>query len=155
LSNRISNAIANLGERQLALKLAFAQSDRVIKTILPVIAAVGLCGCASAGGTGTIPHLSDHRCQLLVTQADRMAMAGGPLPDEIQRLNPVQVYGDHGNIVIALQRNSQGEQGFYIVPTTSSYDPALRPHPDWTFTLVNPNDSYVNNLYQYSRIWRH
>jgi len=127
----------------------------MIKKLLLVIACVaGFCGCASSGGTGAIPHLSDHRCQLLVTQADQFAMAGGPLPEQIQKLNPIQVYGDRGNIVIALQRNARGEQGFYIVPTTSSYDPTLRPHPDWTFTLVNPNDSYLNNLFQYSRVWR-
>lgn len=80
-------------------------------------------------------------------------MIGGPLPEAIQNLNPVQVYADHGNIVIALQRNAQGEQGFYIVPTTSSYDPRYKPHPGWTFTLVNPNDAYVSNLFQYSRVW--
>ena len=108
----------------------------------------GLCGCAS---TGAIPHLSDERAQKLVTAADQMAMVGGVVPDTIENLNPVQVYADHGNIVIALQRNSQGEQGFYIVPTTSSYDPRYAAHPGWTFTLVNPADAYLSNLFQYTR----
>ncbi|MGH7939771.1 MAG: hypothetical protein ACREFR_01705 [Limisphaerales bacterium] len=116
-----------------------------------IVCALGLWGCSS---TGPVPHLSDHRCQELVTQADQLAMVGGPLPDSIQRLDPVQVYGDHGNIVIALHRNAQGEQGFYIVPTTSSYDPRFRPQPDWTFSLVNPNDPYLNNLFEYSRVWK-
>jgi hypothetical protein len=114
-------------------------------------AGLGLCGCASKG---PIPQLSDHRCQQLVTQADQLAMIGGPLPESIAKLNPIQVYGDHGNIVIALQRNGRGEQGFYVVPTTSSFDPRYSPRPDWTFTLVEPSDPYVNNLFQYSRTWK-
>ena len=107
------------------------------KTFAILACAAGLCGCAS---TGPVPHLSDHRCQKLVTDADQLAVVGGPLPPSITQLNPVQVYGDHGNIVIALQRNAQGEQGFYIVPTTSSYDPRYRPSREWNFTLVNPAD---------------
>ncbi|HXC36563.1 MAG TPA: hypothetical protein VNV43_11860 [Candidatus Acidoferrales bacterium] len=121
------------------------------KKVFALIAcAAGLYGCASSG---PVPHLSDHRLQKLDTDADRLAVVGGPLPPSISRLNPVQVYGDHGNIVIALQRDSQGEQGFYIVPTTSSYDPRYRPSPDWTFTPVNPTDPYLDNLFQYSRRW--
>lgn len=113
--------------------------------------AAGLCGCAS---TGPIPHLSDARCQKLVTAADQFAVVGGPLPEAIVRLNPVQVYGDHGNMVIALQRNDLGEQGFYIVPTTSSFDPRYGPHRGWTFKLVNPSDPYLSNLFEYSRHWK-
>lgn len=113
-----------------------------------IACAAGLCGCAS---TGPIPHLSDEKAEKLVTAADEMAMVGGVVPDAIENLNPVQVYADHGNIVIALQRNAQGEVGFYIVPTTSSYDPRYAPHPGWTFSLVNPANSYLSNFFQYSR----
>src|SRR5262249_31835807 len=122
----------------LALNHSFAQSDRIMKQIIAILAcAAGLCGCA---GTGPVPHLSDHRAQKLVTQAEQLAVVGGPLPSEFARLNPVQVYGDHGNIVIALQRDASGEQGFYIVPTISSYDPRYKAGSDWTFTLVNQTD---------------
>ncbi|HEX3627628.1 MAG TPA: hypothetical protein VH280_19650 [Verrucomicrobiae bacterium] len=124
-----------------------------MKQIIAILAcAAGLCGCAS---TGPVPNLSDHRAQKLVTQAEQLAVIGGPLPSEVARLNPVQVYGDHGNIVIALQRDAKGEQGFYIVPTISSYDPRYRPNPDWIFTPVNPSDPYLSNLFQYSRKWNH
>ena len=147
----------------LASKPAFAQPYRMImKKLLQVLVTVTACaicaaaailsGCASdPANSNGIPHLSDPRAQKLVTAADRLAMVGGPLPDEIENLNPVQVYADHGNIVIALHRTPQGEQGFYIVPTTSSYDPSLRARPGWTFTLVNPTDPYLNSLFQYSR----
>ncbi|HEY1788660.1 MAG TPA: hypothetical protein VGJ73_10915 [Verrucomicrobiae bacterium] len=118
------------------------------KTFALIACAAGLCGCAS---TGPIPHLSDERAQKLVTAVDQMAMVGGIVPDAVESLNPVQVYTDHGNIVIALQRDAQGEQGFYVVPTTSSFDPRYRPRPDWTFTLVNPSDSYLDNLFKYTR----
>lgn len=118
------------------------------KPIAVFACAAGLCGCASPG---PIPHLSDERAQKLVTAVDQMAMVGGVVPDAIENLNPVQVYADHGNIVIVLQRNSQGEQGFYIVPTSSSFDPRYSAHPGWTFTLVNPSDPYLNNLFQYTR----
>jgi hypothetical protein len=120
------------------------------KAIALIACAAGLSGCASTG-SGPIPHLSDHDCQKLVTAVDRMAMIGGIVPDEVEQLNPLQVYTDHGNVVIALERDAHGEQGFYIIPTMSAYDPRNRPHPNWTFTLVNPNDSYVDNLLQYSR----
>lgn len=80
-----------------------------------------------------------------------MAMVGGVVPDAIENLNPIQVYADHGNIVIAMVRNAQGEQGFYIQPTTSSFDPRFSSRAGWTFTLVNPTDPYLNNLFQYSR----
>jgi hypothetical protein len=113
-----------------------------------IACAAGLCGCAS---TGPVPHLSNERAQKLVTAVDEMAMVGGVVPDAVESLNPVQVYADHGNIVIALQRDAQGEQGFYIVPTTSAYDPRFAPHPGWTFSLVDPSDSYLSNLFQYSR----
>lgn len=135
------------------MRTFFTQSDRVLKNIFAIFlcAAAGLCGCASSD---PVPHLSDHRAQKLDTQADQYAVIGGPLPPTITELNPVQVYADHGNIVIALQRNAQGERGFYIVPTTSSYDPRYRPNPEWTFTLVNPADAYLNNLFEYRRRWR-
>ena len=113
-----------------------------------IACATGLCGCAS---TGSIPHLSDHRCQQVDTAADKMAMIGGVLPDAIEKLNPVQVYVDHGNIVIAMLRNADGEQGFYIIPTMSSYDPRYTAHPGWTFSPVNPSDLYLNNMFVYSR----
>jgi hypothetical protein len=118
------------------------------KAIALIACGAGLCGCASSG---PVPHLSDERAQKLVTAADQMAMVGGVLPDAIESLNPIQVYADHGNIVIAMQRNAQGEQGFYIVPTASSFDPRFVAHPGWTFTLVNPSDNYLSNLFQYSR----
>jgi hypothetical protein len=121
------------------------------RLLLCTACAAILSGCATATSTNGIPHLSDADCQKLVTAADKLTMTGGPMPDEIENLNPVQVYPDHGNIVIALHRDAQGEQGFYIVPTTSSYDPSLRPRPGWTFTLVNPSDAYLNSLFQYSR----
>ena len=126
----------------------------MIKRLLLSIACAAiaiLSGCASPATSNGIPHLSDTQCQKLVTAVDRLTMAGGPIPDEVENLNPVQVYADHGNVVIALHRDAQGEQGFYIVPTTSSYDPSLRPRPGWTFTLVNPSDAYLNSLFQYSR----
>jgi hypothetical protein len=119
------------------------------KTIVLIACAAGLlCGCASSGG---VPHLSDERAQKLVTAADQMAMVGGVVPDAIENLDPIQVYADHGNIVIAMQRNAQGEKGFYIMPTTSSFDPRFSSRPDWTFSLVNPSDPYLDNLYLYTR----
>ena len=122
----------------------------MIKKSFPLIAcAAVLSGCASS--SNGIPHLSDSRCQKLVTAVDELAMVGGPLPGDVEKLHPVQVYPDHGNVVIALHRDGQGEQGLYIVPTTSSYDPSLRPAPGWTFALMKPTDPYLNNLYQYSR----
>jgi hypothetical protein len=131
------------------LNALFAQSGGMMKKTIALIAcAAGLYGCASSG---PVPHLSDSRAQKLVTAADQMAMVGGVVPDAIEQLNPVQVYADHGNIVIALHRDAQGEQGFYIVPSASSYDPRFTAHPGWTFTVVNPSDAYLDNLFQYSR----
>lgn len=124
----------------------------MLKTLIAAAACAGLlCGCANTGG---VPHLSDYRCQRLVTDVDQLEMAGGPLPESIQRLKPVQIYGDHGNVVIALHRDNQGEQGFYIVPTTSSFDPRYKPRPDWTFKLEDPTDPYADNLFEYSRKWK-
>lgn len=120
------------------------------KTIAIIACAAGLCGCASPG---PVPHLSDHRCQQLVNAADQLAMVGGPLPKAITTLKPVQVYADHGNIVIALQRNARGEEGFYIMPATSSFDPRFASLPGWTFNLAEPSDPYVSNLFEYSRRW--
>ena len=124
----------------------------LLLTVAGCAAAAVMSGCATTTKTADgYPHLSDTRCQKLVTAADRLAMVGGPVPDAIENLNPVQVYADHGNIVIALHRSAQGERGFYIVPATSSYDPSLRPRPGWTFTLVDPSDPYLNTLFQYGR----
>ena len=109
-----------------------------------------LSGCASTNSDG-VPHLSDGRAQKIVTAADQLTMVGGPVPDAIENLNPIQVYADHGNIVIAMRRDAQGEKGFYIVASTSSYNPTFSPRPGWNYTLVNPSDPYVNSLFQYSR----
>ncbi|HTV42800.1 MAG TPA: hypothetical protein VMF08_19705 [Candidatus Sulfotelmatobacter sp.] len=125
--------------------------ERFQALLLVMACAAIMSGCATPSTTNGIPHLSDTQCQKLVTAADKLTMTGGLVPDEIENLNPIQVYPDHGNIVIALHRDAHGEQGFYIVPTTSSYDPSLRPRPGWTFTLVNPTDPYLNSLFQYSR----
>lgn len=118
------------------------------KTFAIILCAVALCGCATSNDPS---HLSDTRFQQLVTEADQWSMTGGPLPDAITRLNPIQVYGDHGNIVIALHRDADGEQGLYIVPSTSSYDPRFKPDFSWTFTPVNMSDPYLSTIFEYSR----
>jgi hypothetical protein len=77
-------------------------------------------------------------------------MQGGPMPEEVQKLDPLQVYNDHGNVVIVLQRDAHGEQGYYVIPSTSSYDPNFRPDPGWTLTPMD-FDHNLQYMCQYSR----
>jgi len=87
----------------------------------------------------------------LLTAVNGWAASGGSMPEAVRRLNPLQVYIDHGNCVIVLQRDSQGEQGYYIIPSTSTYDPHFRPDPGWTFKPMDYFDPNLDYIYQYSR----
>ncbi len=116
--------------------------------ILLVFGAFCLCGCAS---TGPVPHLSQQKYEELVIAADQLALNGPPVAPAIANLKPLQVYQDHGNIVVALYRDAEVERGFYIVPNLSSYDPRLMPHPVWTFQAVNVNGATMDSIFEYSR----
>ena len=54
---------------------------------------------------------------------DRLVMVGGlrgltspPWPAPIQKLNPIEVSYDRGNVIITLYRDAQEERGFYYIP---------------------------------------
>lgn len=131
----------------MAIPETFALVMRALVTA--IVLAFGLCGCASSG---SLPHLSQRKYEELVIAGDHLALTGPPLPPAIAKLNPLQVYGDHGNIVIALYRDDRVERGFYIIPNLSSYDPRLQPQPGWTFEPVAIPGGMLDSIFQYSRI---
>jgi hypothetical protein len=100
--------------------------------------------------------LSDSEFQDLAMAANRLALSGDSLPDRlVRRLEPVEVYHDLANVVVALYRDAHEERGYYIVPAWISYLPA-NDRPGWTWerlTLNSPQDIYSFGLYEYSRRW--
>jgi hypothetical protein len=108
---------------------------------------MALCGCASNG----LPHLSYHQSMVLLTAVNGWATEGGPRPEPVEKLHPLQVYNDHGNCVIVLQRDAHGEQGYYIIPSTSSFDPRFRQDPGWTLKPMDYFDPNLQYMYEYSR----
>jgi hypothetical protein len=108
---------------------------------------IALCGCASSDPS----HLTYHQSLNLITAVNGWAAGGGPMPPEVKKLEPLQVYTDHGNYVIVLQRDAHSEKGYYVIPSTSSYDPHFRPDPGWTLTPMGYFDPNFDDMYQYSR----
>lgn len=115
---------------------------------LSIICGVCLCGCATKG---PIPQLSQREYEEMVIAGDHLALNGPPPGPAIEKLNPLQVYEDHGNIVVALYRDDEVERGFYIIPNLSSYDPRLASHPGWTFEPVNIPGGMLDSLFEYTR----
>jgi hypothetical protein len=95
--------------------------------------------------------LSQQKYEELVMAADNFALNGPPAPPPIASLDPLQVYQDHGNVVVALYRDAEVERGFYIIPNLSSYDPRLVPHAAWTFKAVNISGGTLDSIFEYSR----
>ena len=79
-----------------------------------------------------------------------MAIKGGPLPDKIlRRLNPVEVYGDRANLVIALRRDAHEEGGYYVVSLISSFIPGGT-EGEWTWKRVKI-EGLEGSVYEYCR----
>jgi hypothetical protein len=120
--------------------------NRVLAIIMCVAC---LCGCASDG----IHRLTYHQSLLLVKAVDSWAVEGGPAPLEAEKLRPLQIYTDHGNVVIVLQRDARGEKGYYIIPSSSSFDPRFRSDKGWTLTRLDYFDPYLDSIFKYSRTY--
>jgi hypothetical protein len=103
----------------------------------------------------TRPRLSESQYHEIVTAANEMAIRGGNPPEAIRTLKPVEVYSDHGNVMIALDRSIRDEQGrrvcfeergFCVQPSVScSAITASDAH--WRFKPVGSS-----GLYEY--VWR-
>ena len=87
---------------------------------LLILLAVCLAGCASKDN---VMPLSESRYHELVMAAHSFNVKGGTLLEPIRRLNPIEVYHDYGNLVIATYRNSHEEKGCYYYSYTSSECP--------------------------------
>ena len=114
---RPANSISNMVTAFKALIIAFC--------------ALALAGCASgsknvhpkaaapeSAKTGAVVEsgqpraaLSENERHEVVMAANEMAMRGGDPPEAIRRLKPVQVYFEHGNVIIALDRSIREEDG--------------------------------------------
>ncbi|MFN7141669.1 MAG: hypothetical protein ACK4UN_20290, partial [Limisphaerales bacterium] len=58
-------------------------------------------------------------------------------------LNPLEIYGHRGNVVIALKRDAQEERGYYICPAVSSYIPfSSRNDHEWTWRKWDPDNPF-------------
>jgi hypothetical protein len=125
----------------------------IIRTLAIIICAIGLWGCTSVDRA--VHPLTYHQAVELVTVVNEWATQGGAVPEEVRRLDPIQVYGDHGNVVIALNRDAHGENGYYIVPSSSSFDPRYRPNTGadagWTLTPMKNFNPDLTPIYKYSR----
>jgi hypothetical protein len=87
-----------------------------MRVLIPVILfGVCLVGCASP--LHTVHHLSKEQRQRLVMALDHSIPNWGA---EIEKLRPLEVYRDVGNICIVLSRDKHTERGLYYVPSTSS-----------------------------------
>jgi hypothetical protein len=83
--------------------------------------------------------LTKDEIQDLYFAAYDLASKGGGLPVPIQKLNPLEVYYHQANIVIALQRDSYEERGYYVVPAISSFYPFFTAEPE---SSLWPGPSY-------------
>jgi hypothetical protein len=150
------------GSAQLGLHLTFLL---MLKTSVIALCIIALTACTANGEparvkkegatrqvalaqpAGSIAPLSAAQREELTRAVDEMAVKGGAAPECIRRLQPVEVYHDRGNVVIALRRSlrkQQGrqvcyeERGYVVQPAVSSYRPTNNEH--WTF---KPLDSAI------------
>jgi hypothetical protein len=157
----------------------------------------GLCPVGCVSHTHTSQPVNDHPSKPALTDSpaalapwewdgleravDVMDVAGGSLPEQwLRRLQPVEVYRDQGNVVIALFRDAHYERGYYFVSSYSSSGGFLILNGSttydrgWTFTplgtatktpttgsflfhssfdslLDNSSDAFPSLIYAYSR----
>lgn len=99
--------------------------------ILTLFALIGFVGCASN---------SSHSIQNLKEATDHWAVLSGAVdftdkdgwPSEIKALNPIEIYTDRVNIVIATELKDSIETGYYVYIPISSYLP--QNNTEWTFS---------------------
>ena len=76
---------------------------------------------------------------------------GGAWPEPIRTLEPIEVYIDRGNVVIALYRDAKEERGVYVLMGNLFMPSENDKEWKWSWSSQDREDIFSYEIYKYSR----